>query len=62
MSLCNRPMSRTSLLVLSLFQQVMNSRLVEAVGDSAEGSLGCMSPISRYQYAFDRCVAAASLP
>jgi hypothetical protein len=33
---------------------------VVAVRVSADGSLGFNSPVSKYQYAFERCVAAAS--
>ena len=47
MSLCNRPNSSTSLLALILFKRRMNARLVMAVTFSAEGSTGCMSPVSR---------------
>jgi len=40
----------------------MNPRFAVAVRVSAEWSLGCMSPMSGYQYAFGKCVATASVP
>ena len=40
----------------------MNSRFFVAVIVSASVSQGRMSPVSGYQYAFVRCVPAASVP
>jgi len=62
MSLCDRTKSSTSLQALSLFQRVMDPRFVVAVRVSAEGSIGCKSPVSRCHYAFERYVAVASMP
>jgi len=39
----------------------MNALFVVAVWVSTDGSQGCMSPVSRYQYVFVRCEPAASV-
>jgi len=60
-ALSKPPKSWISLLPLSLSQRVMNHQLVVAVTDMAAASQGSISPVSRYKYAFVRCLAAASV-